>query len=521
MALDALRQGPPFAAAEEQPPAWSRQSPGGLGGLDDAILGAQMRLENAGASIPDDPVLGEFRRRVLEWAPSHAAYREARDRQRQAAETMLSRYAEVPERDDSEMWLRFASGMLAPTKTGQFGESLGYGTGALTDAYSKARDRYLNTRLKSGEVGYQVAKDDAAAERQAMVDSLGGVAKIAALERVQQLLTKPGAMSDLEKRVRAMGLDPRQPDGKRMMLQLAYTQSGSQEVKDTIAENPELTPGTPEFAEALKRRLTAKLGKTEGQIESADAARRLAEQRAANLAADLERERTRGQNVGPDPALAAQLGTVIAPANPYAPLSGKAREEFYQKMQKQYDKEGEDLSERLTKARDFGREAKRALELLVEEDPRAEGGYRYRIPTGGVFAIPGMSAVAGALHPVYGELKAIQARISPMLRVAGSGAMSDFDARQLLSATFGPEKPGPANVNLAKGFIAAAKRIEEYQDARERFFMANKHTQGFEPLWKQYVESNPLLGEDRKSGILTLNRAPTFSEWLRKRQGAR
>lgn len=353
-----------------------------------------------------------------------------------------------------------------------------------------------------------------------MRDSLTGVGKIAALERVDQLMQKPGAMSDMEKKVRAMGFDPATPGGKRVMMQMIYMQHGSQEIKDTISEFPDITPGTPEFAEATKKRLGVKIGKAESATAASEAGTALARQRAENLEAELTQLRTRGQQIGPDPALAQQLGTTVSPTNPYAPLSGRAREDFYSKMQKQFDSENDDFREKAAKAQTFSQDGKRALALLAEPDPKAPGGFKPRITTGGVLALPGVSAVAGAFHPVYAELRAIQSRVAPSLRVVGSGATSDFDARMLQASTFGPDKPWPTNVALALGYIANAKRISDYQDAKERYFMANKHTQGFDQIWKKYANENPFL-ESSQEGLLIMRKGvPTFSEWLAKQPRA-
>lgn len=494
----------PFVPEEESGiPSWMRS---GLQQMREPdITPAIIKLEQAGRQVPGNQLIDQFRDQTVALLPKLEELQQARLARQQAAERMLQGVGS-PYEDPRVAWSKFAAGMLRPTRTGAFAESLGYGMEGWSDAIAKRQEAMRQALQRKAELTYNVANADEQDLLKRAQYGMSGLKSLATLEALQQRLSRPGAMSDLEKRVRALGLDPLTPAGRKMMIRLNYMQNGTPEVKAVVAGYPDLDPESPDFAKLVQKEMDRKADTMESRINASDAATRAANARADAAAQALDDERNRGKALGPDPQLAFQLGIPVSVVNPYAKLTGKARETLYQNNEKAWTKEKEDLGERVTKATSFETDAKRALELLPQ------------IQTGPVYNVPGSQIVASAFSPAAGELRSISNRITPQLRVVGSGATSDFEQRMMLSSTIGLDKLPEVNRNIALGYIAYARRLRDYRDYKEKYFSANGHTKGFDELWKQYVDDEPFLEKNSKPDELHIRpKALNFTAWAKKK----
>src|SRR5688572_22347310 len=114
-----------------------------------------------------------------------------------------------------------------------------------------------------------------------------------------------------------------------------------------------------------------------------------------------------------------------------------------------------------------------------------------RVDTGGVTDKVGIGRWVQSLGPDYAEMESITARLAPAQRIPGSGATSDYDAKQFERATVGVDKPKPTNTNIANAVIARSKLLQDYADFRNTYLEQNGTLQGADRYWKQYVDKNP------------------------------
>lgn len=129
-----------------------------------------------------------------------------------------------------------------------------------------------------------------------------------------------------------------------------------------------------------------------------------------------------------------------------------------------------------------------------------------RVDTGGVTDKVGIGRWVQSLGPDYAEMESITARLAPAQRIPGSGATSDYDAKQFERATVGVDKPKPTNTNIANAVIARSKLLQDYADFRNTYLEQNGTLQGADRYWKQYVDKNPIF-DPKKSGSFDLNAA--------------
>lgn len=104
--------------------------------------------------------------------------------------------------------------------------------------------------------------------------------------------------------------------------------------------------------------------------------------------------------------------------------------------------------------------------------------------------------VAGPLlsvDPVYGEMRAIGAKLVPGEREPGSGTMSDRDVALYREAVIGVQNPGPTNAALARVITAQARRDSEYAAFLDEYATRNGSIAGATEDWDAYVNANPLF----------------------------
>lgn len=198
-------------------------------------------------------------------------------------------------------------------------------------------------------------------------------------------------------------------------------------------------------------------------------------------------------------ALAESLGVPLAGASPYdnANLSAKGRENLFLANQKAAEKRWASLAEEDA--------AHRKAITTLERFKELNG----KVGTGGLMGMPGVGAAAGLFDSDVAEMRSITAEIAPNMRAPGSGATSDFDAKQFERATVGIDKPKQANENIANARIAAAQMALERGAFERAYFDANGHLQGADRAWRQYVEANPIF--DPKGKDFALN--PSRTAW--------
>lgn len=193
--------------------------------------------------------------------------------------------------------------------------------------------------------------------------------------------------------------------------------------------------------------------------------------------------------------IAATLGVPLADVDPYSDpkLSPKGKENLLLANQKAAEKRFADLQEAEDAARQQAQQYKRFLDL------------NDRVETGGKYAIPGAQTIGSALDSDVSEMSSITAKIAPTLRTPGSGAVSDFDAKQFLRGTVGLDKPREANRAIATAGLAASQLTIDRGQFERAYFDANKTLSGADRAWQSYLNANPIFDPAAKEGELRLN----------------
>src|ERR1700752_3803458 len=157
--------------AEEPEDALSGTLTGGLGlfGNEDELENARHILRQSAVPLGPD-ALSVFAQRANGAPKSLQERREemmkdihaAIDEQRASGGRSLGELRHPPI-NRGLPWLNFAAGMMQPTRTGAFGESLGYGASGLAKGFEDVNKQELDFARRSAELGYNISKDNVAA----------------------------------------------------------------------------------------------------------------------------------------------------------------------------------------------------------------------------------------------------------------------------------------------------------------------------------------------------------------------
>jgi hypothetical protein len=103
--------------------------------------------------------------------------------------------------------------------------------------------------------------------------------------------------------------------------------------------------------------------------------------------------------------------------------------------------------------------------------------------------------------PSFGEdyqtMESIQASMSPENRKEGTGAVSDFDAKQLIKMSLNIGNNYQSNQNIGLAIKAANQMARDKAKFLSDYFQANRHLDGAEAAWMQYATQNPIF--DRRN----------------------
>jgi hypothetical protein len=133
-----------------------------------------------------------------------------------------------------------------------------------------------------------------------------------------------------------------------------------------------------------------------------------------------------------------------------------------------------------------------------------------KVGTGSVLDKFGPTRAAQRLGSDYAEMEALTSKLAPAMRQPGSGATSDFDAKQFERATVSVDKPQATNENIGNAAIARAKQAKDYADFRQTYLEQNRTLQGSDRYWKDYADKNPIF-DPKKEGTFDLN--PARKDW--------
>lgn len=134
------------------------------------------------------------------------------------------------------------------------------------------------------------------------------------------------------------------------------------------------------------------------------------------------------------------------------------------------------------------------------------------VGTGGIKNLPGIRDVRAMFDPKLAEMKAIVEKLTPSLREAGSGAMSDRDVEMYRASVVGLDKPGPTNEAMARVLDAGARRSGDYTAFKNEWARKNNTLVGSQEAWQQYAEDNPLFSSGPTG--TTVNQVTPWREYF-------
>ncbi len=150
--------------------------------------------------------------------------------------------------------------------------------------------------------------------------------------------------------------------------------------------------------------------------------------------------------------------------------------------------------------------SRRAEGLIARQEAQGEG-------TGGIYGVPIIGPIAGYLDPEIRELNALQARQARLERQPGEGAISDFDAAQFVSMTYGADKPTETNRALIQAQRVVNDATLQKREFDEWYFNQYGTTVGSQEAWRVYAQENPIFdpGAQQQGQSARLN--PNRQNW--------
>lgn len=207
-------------------------------------------------------------------------------------------------------------------------------------------------------------------------------------------------------------------------------------------------------------------------------------------------------NVGPGggtpeerQAVARSAGLPEPTTSPYdnPNLSVAGKEKLALALEKQADERFKGNDEAVARANQANAELQRFSFLNQTND------------TGGVTSSPLIAGLRGYVDSEFKEMQSITARLAPTMRQPGSGAVSDYDAKQFERGTVSVENPRATNENIARGMMVGNQNLIAKAEFERAYFETHRHLQGADQAWKRYLEANPIFDPEAPAGSMSLN----------------
>lgn len=366
--------------------------------------------------------------------------------------------------DNTELLLSLASGLLSPTKTGSFFESLGNAGAAAVPAVS--RRTALNEALRKEKLGYDVGMAD--------VDAGTAAASTASLDRRMQLAQSgvSNVLTQINRRDLAMQAAEQRAEMNRLRMQLERDKIDSANRRSDAASAARYSALSPEAKRAADRvGGIAKVGTPEYQ-------QALDEELGINLETPAEHAKKLDA-----------LGVPDMPTNPYAGMSRPSQIKARETMLKTGNAELEKESDAVHKALNSKSDMTRFMQLTRD------------LPT---------TPLAGNLLPLFSakaeEANSILSKNIPSMRDGLPGAASDRDVSMFASALPKMTNYREANEGIVRGLQAASDNIVERQRYRTQYLAAHGTLQGADAAWSRYLKDNPIFDPRSEDPVLNTKR---------------
>jgi hypothetical protein len=428
---------------------------------------------------------------------AYSQYKTARKQEISATSEILKRaqdmlLARANPQNSPEMYFRLAAALGKPTRTGAFAESLGYANEALADEVAR-REKYrqeyetakLRYQLQQAKLPTEAAKED--------VDYLTKMARIPMPKTASQrfdvkqqaydVITKhkkdPSSVTpnELKDARILLGLEPRPTDQKPATPKVegkVYTDKHSARAAQVLFGSA-LVPDDLEQRNQIEAQ--AKLFREEEKNQ------RIAEKREG-------RPPPKPPKPEKPPIIDLEAGRVVAqrfgvPFNdaPYRGISDEAVKPLLINNTRAAQKTLGEFEEASSKTLKLDSDLNRFLQLN-QKNPT--GRERTILPSFG----------AG-----YQTMEQIQASMAPENRKEGTGAVSDFDAKQLIKMSPSINNSYETNKLIASAIKAANQMARDKAKFMSDYFQANRHLNGANQAWMQYAAANPIFDPNNPSKL--------------------
>ncbi len=407
--------------------------------------------------------------------------------------------------DRTPLMLSMAAGLLKPTRTGSFFESLGQAgenavpalqrEQALTDERDKNALGYqmsavgadadaaklsAETALKRATLGRGLTGDALKLQNQIMMlkSRQAGAKDLAAL---RERLSKP---KPTEAQKNALALYPDDPEKQRLYIERVTTQAKDKSGKDYAALSP---AGKQAVDEGL-------------EPDTAEFTKRVREISGVGTLADSVEERAK---------TAAALGVPLLENDPVSLLPPKKAAEVRARGITAAEKQIAEDGEKVEELKSVARQAERFSKLNENVD------------TGGKYAIPGVQAVMRRTDEDVGEMSKIIDRMTPAMRQGMPGAASDRDVAMFKNATVSLDSKKQVNQNITNGFVAAAQNADQRLQFKTAYLQANGSLNGSDAAWQKYLNANPIFDPKTTDKEYKLNdKRQTWQDFFGKKKDA-
>jgi hypothetical protein len=241
----------------------------------------------------------------------------------------------------------------------------------------------------------------------------------------------------------------------------------------------------------------AKVEAKAAQYRTDEKNQRIAEKREGRPAPKAEKIKEPALNIEDIPIVAQQLG-VPANTRPYQGVNDKTVQSLL-------------LSNTKTAQKSLGRlEAETSNTFATDADVKRFMALNQKNKTGPAYAYT-PNVVLGT---DYQTMQSIASKLAPENRKEGTGAVSDFDAKQLLKMTLSIEKGYESNKDVGTALLAANQAARDKAKFFSDYFQANRHIDGANAAWLSYMKANPIFDPSRPDKPVLNRNRKTYKQFF-------
>lgn len=118
------------------------------------------------------------------------------------------------------------------------------------------------------------------------------------------------------------------------------------------------------------------------------------------------------------------------------------------------------------------------------------------------------------------NMDALGAQFMAMNRVAGTGSVSDFEAKQYLRAGVSSANEPETNREIIRKMGYLNELDKQYADFLETYKGDKGTLEGADSIWRKYVQGNPALVKDSAGNLVENSKRPDWKTWIQGTKGS-